>query len=233
MDIPYYLQDLHVGPDQDQKVGKVQPRGSLNEEDLLNRMDKRGTGISWEDMQATLNLLTQEVSDALADGYTVNMRLANYRPGLKGVFSNATDAFDASRHYFRASISEGVVLKKKMREASGERVTVPLRAPRPIQYEDHGSETIDSVLTPESIGEINGEELKYDSSNDSEGIYFIATESGEATKVETVSILTDGRLMFMVPPSLDKGQYTLEVRRAYTNEGTIRIGTFHHSLTVE
>ncbi len=232
MNIPYYLQDLPIGPEPEHKVGKVQARGSLVESNVLDRMVQRGTGISREDMQATLDLYTKVVSDSLGDGYNVITRLANYRPGLKGVFNGATDPFDPKRHHFRASLSEGTDLRNKMRTASGERLVVPLPAPFLIQYMDYGSHTVDSILTPDNIGEINGQALKYDPANEDEGIFLVPEAGGDPIKVSTVSILTEGRLMFMVPSDLAVGEYIMEVRRGYTNEASIRTGTLHHTLTV-
>ncbi len=232
MNILYYLQDLVIGPESELKVGRVQTRGSLTERNLLDRMANRGTGISREDMHATLELLTQEIMDALVNGWAVNTRLANYRPGIKGTFVNATDPFDPKRHRFRAATRPGNELKKKMGEASGERITIPPPAPFPSQYIDHGSDTTDNVLTPDNIGELTGRELKYDVTNTEEGIFLVPEDGGETTKVATVSILTDSRLMFKVPSTLAAGEYTMEVRRGYTKETSIRTGTLRHTLSV-
>ncbi|NER13384.1 DUF4469 domain-containing protein [Leptobacterium flavescens] len=232
MNIPYYLQDLPIGPEPDHKIGRIQVRGSFSEQNLLDRMTQRGTGISREDMQATLDLFTKVVVDSLTEGWAINTRLANYKPGIKGIFNGATDPFDPGRHHFRATLSEGVELKNKMRVASGERVTVPLPAPFLIQYTDYGSHTVDSTLTPGNIGEINGQALKYNPENENEGVFLIPEAGGDATRVESVSILTEGRLMFMVPTSLAAGEYIMEVRKAYTNEASIRTGTLHHTLVV-
>ena len=232
MNIPYYLQDLMVGPEPDHKYGRVQARGSLVERNILDRMVQRGTGISREDMQATLDLYTKVVSDSIGDGYNVITRLVNFKPGLKGVFNGATDPFDPSRHHFRAALSEGTDLRDKMRGSSGERLIMPLPAPFLIQYTDYGSHTTDSILTPGNIGEINGQALKYDPENEEEGIFLINEGGSGATRVSDISILTEGRLMFMVPHGLEPGDYTMEVRRSYTNEASIRTGTLHHTLTV-
>ncbi|WP_430968556.1 DNA-binding domain-containing protein [Spongiimicrobium sp. 2-473A-2-J] len=232
MNIPYYLQDLPIGPEPGHKVGKVHTRGSLLEKNLLDRMAKRGTGISRQDMQATLALLTQEIADALADGWAINTPRANYVPSIKGVFNGNTDPFDPKRHHFRAAVSEGTIVKRRMRHAIGERISIPLPVPLLIQYTDHGSHTADSVLTPDNIGEINGQALKYDLANEEEGIFLVPENGGQATKVTSVSIHTEGRLMFMVPPSLTVGEYIIEVRRSYTKQTQTRIGTLHHTLTV-
>lgn len=230
--IPYALQDLPITPDPNDKSGRVLVRGSLTEDDILQRMLKRGTGISQEDMQATLDLFTKEISDSLTDGWNINTRIANFKPGIKGVFISATDPFDRSRHHFRASLSEGVTLKKKMRNAKGERISNSLPLPAMIQFMDYASRTTDSILTPGNIGELVGEELKFNSKNPAEGIFFINETENTVTKVDTISILTEGKLMFQVPANLTIGEYRLEVRRAYTNQNTIRTGTLTDSLSI-
>ncbi len=232
MSILYYLQDLPITPDPNDRSGRVKARGSLNESDVLDRMIKRGTGISREDMQATLDLFTEETGDLVAEGWNVNTRLANFRPGVRGVFSSATDPFDHRRHHFQASISEGVVLKKKMRETSGERITAPKPIPGIIEFMDHGSRMVSGSLTPGSIGELTGEALKFNLENKKEGIFFVNKADNVTTKATVISILTEGKLMFQIPAGLTPGSYRLEVRRAYTNEKTIRAGVLSDTLIV-
>ncbi len=232
MAIPYALQNLPITPDPNDKSGRVQARGSLTEDDVLERMLKRGTGISAEDMRATLDLFTKEISDSVSDGWNINTRIANIKPGIKGVFTSATDPFDQSRHHFRATLSEGVSLKKKMREATGERINNSIPIPAIIQFMDYATRTANGPITPGNIGELVGEELKFDPNKIEEGIFFVNETENTETKVETISVLTEGKLMFQIPLNLRANEYRLEVRRAYTNKNTIRIGVLSDTLFI-
>ena len=232
MPIPYYLQDLPITPDPNDKSGRVEQRGTLDEDAVLAEMLKRGTGLSKQDILAVVDLYTDVVSDLVQEGFTVNSRLANFRPSLKGVFRSATDPFDPSRHQFRASISEGLMLKKKMREATGERQTASIPAPVIIEYFDHATSIANGPLTLGNIGEITGEDLKFNQSRNGDGIFLIRETDASETRVQSLSVRTDGKLMFLVPASLAADDYFLEVRRSYRSPTDIRIGRLNEILTV-
>ena len=232
MNIPYHLKNLHLTGNAKDKSGQVDQRGTLDESDITNRMLKRGTGLTRQEILGVLDLYTDVVSDQVQIGFAVKTRLANFRPGIRGVFNSATDPFDPERHFFRASISEGIDLKKKMRAATGERLTASKPKPTVIEYNDHGSSKTDDKLTPGSIGELNGENLKFDQSKGVEGIFLISAKDGAETRATVLSLHTEGRLMFLVPDELAAGKYALEVRRAYTSPADIRIGRLNNTLRV-
>ena len=80
--------------------------------------------------------------------------------------------------------------------------------------------------------QITGEDLKFDPGNAAEGIFFINKEDDSETKVEMISVRTEGKLMFLVPVEITAGSYTLEVRRAYNSSANVRTGTLDKTLTV-
>lgn len=232
MKILYHLKNLFLTGNSGDKSGRVEKRGTLDEHDIINEMLKRGTGLTRQEILGVIDLYTDVVSDQVQSGFAVNTRLANFRPGMKGIFNSATDPFDPERHFFRASITEGVDLRKKMRAATGERLTASTPKPTIIEYDDHGSSQKDNRVTPGSIGEISGENLKFNQSKDAEGIFFINTKDDVETRAQVLSLHTEGRLMFLVPDGLAAGKYTLEVRRAYTGPKDIRTGRLNATLSV-
>ena len=232
MNIPYHLKNLYITGTRGDKSGRVDQRGTLDENDISDKMLKRGTGLTKQEILGVIDLYTDVVSDQVQSGFAVNTRLANFRPSIKGIFNSATDPFDPERHTFQASISEGIDLRKKMRAATGERHTASAPKPAIVEYQDHGSSRTDERLTPGSIGEINGENLKFDQRKDAEGIFFINKEDGVETRAEVLSVHTEGRLMFLVPEGLAAGKYKLEVRRAYTSPADIRKDNLNKELSV-
>lgn len=232
MNIKYHLQNLAISSNPNDKLGRVEQRGTLDQSVIVSEMLKRGTGLSRQDILGVIDLYTDVLSDRLQEGYAVNTDLANFKPIIKGVFKGASDPFDPARHSFHASISEGVALKKKMRKATGERNAVSVTIPILTEFKDHGSSTVNEALTPGNIGEISGKELKFNRSNPLEGIFFIREDDDSETRVDTVSIVTEGRLMFLIPGTLTSGGYLMEVRRAYTSPGETRNTRFNETLTV-
>jgi hypothetical protein len=165
-------------------------------------------------MLSSAKLMFEVMTDLVAEGNFINTPLANVRPSISGVFANAADGFDPSRHVKGTSLSAGLLLGNKMRNVRVEKVLQPVPASVLIQFEDVASQTTGGKLTPCGIGSLSGEELKFDPANAAEGIYFIA-EDGAESKVTSVAQRTEGRLIFSIPGGLAAGQYQLEIRKGY------------------
>jgi hypothetical protein len=230
MPIKYYLQPNPVTPDPNDQSARVLPNASLTLEDIIAKMMLRGTTVTEADTRAVLNLFFDVVSDEVADGNFVNLPLANIRVGISGVFTSITDSFDPSRHSIRATLSPGLLLSEKMQKVRLEKTLQPLPSPVILEFLNINTNTTNSVLTPGGIGQIVGEELKFNPDNPQEGIFFVAAD-GTETKVQIIASRTEGKLVFSIP-TLPAGNYTLEVRRAYTKENIIRKGVLSDTLTV-
>jgi hypothetical protein len=230
MPIKYYLQPNPVTPDPNDQSARVLPNASLTLEDIIAKMMQRGTTVTEADTRAVLNLFFDVVSDEVADGNFVNLPLANIRVGISGVFTSITDSFDPSRHSIRATLSPGLLLSEKMQKVRLEKTLQPLPSPVILEFLNINTNTTNSVLTPGGIGQIVGEELKFNPNNPQEGIFFVAAD-GTETKVQIIASRTEGKLVFSIP-TLPAGNYTLEVRRAYTKENIIRKGVLSDTLTV-
>lgn len=86
-------------------------------------------------------------------------------------------------------------------------------------------------MTFGGIGQIVGEELKFDPTNAAEGIYFVAA-NGTASKVIVVASRTEGKLMFDIR-TLAVGTCTLEVRKGYgTMSPKVRTGILQDALVI-
>lgn len=231
MPIKYYLQPNPITPDPNDQSARVYTNTVHDTNSVITKMLKRGTSLTEPDLRAALTLFFDVVSDEVAEGNNVNLPLVNIRPGISGVFANATDGFDASRHVKKATVSTGLLLTEKMEKATVEKITQPIPTPVLLEFMDVNSQTANSKLTPGGIGQIIGEELKFIPANASEGI-FIINSAGAATKVSVIATRTEGKLMFSIPAPFVAGNYTLEVRRGYGNAGTIRTGVLSDTLLV-
>lgn len=232
MPIKYYLQANPITPDPNDQSARVAANTSLDLEALIAKMLKRGSTITEADINAVLKVFFEVASDEVADGNNLNLPLVNIRPGISGIFTNATDSFDPSRHTKKASLSPGLLLTQKMEAATVEKITQPIPTPTLIEFTDVNTQTTNSKLTPGGIGQIIGEELKFNTANAVEGIFFVSVTNGTATKVTVLASRTEGKLMFSIPASLVADNYTLEVRRGYGAAATLRTGTLADLLQV-
>jgi hypothetical protein len=231
MAIKYYLQPNAVTPDPNDQSARVITTKVHDVESITKQMLRRGSTITEADILAVLKVFFEVVADEVADGNNVNLPLVNIRPSITGVFTSITDSFDASRHLKRATVSGGVLLQQKMSAATVEKVLQPQTAPALVQFLDVNTKNTNSIVTPNGIGQIVGEELKFNPANVAEGIFFVTT-AGVATKVSVIANRTEGKLMFSIP-ALTPGNYTLEVRKGYgTTNPIVRSGTLQDNLVV-
>lgn len=232
MAIKYYLQPNPVTPDPNDQSARVQSNKVHDTESITKEMLKRGSTITEADIQAVLKVFFEVVTDEVAEGNSVNLPLVNIKPGITGVFANVTDSFDPSRHFKKANLSSGLYLNQKMGFAKVEKVMVATASPALLQFVDVNSQTSNSIVTPGGIGQIVGEELKYNPGNPTEGIYFVASD-GSATQVVVIASRTEGKLVFSIPATLTSGMYTLEVRKGYGSTTiVVRSGALQDALQV-
>ncbi len=231
MAIKYYLQPNPITPDPNDQSARVVSNKVHDTDSITKEMLKRGSTITEADIRAVLNVFFTVVTDEVADGNSVNLPLVNIRSGISGVFTNITDSYDPSRHIKKANLSAGTDLIRKMNEARVEKINVATAAPALIAFTDVNSQTTNSILTPGGIGQIVGEELKFNPANAAEGIFFIATDN-TATPVTVIASRTEGKIVFSVP-ALPAGSYTLEVRKGYgTTNLVVRCGALQDTLLV-
>ncbi|MDN3676279.1 DNA-binding domain-containing protein [Flavobacterium paronense] len=231
MAIKYYLQPNPITPDPNDQSARVISNKVHDTDSITKEMLKRGSTITEADIRAVLNVFFMVVTDEVADGNSVNLPLVNIRAGVTGVFTSITDSFDASRHIKKANLSAGTELIRKMNEARVEKITVPTAAPALIAFTDVTSQTTNSILTPGGIGQIVGEELKFNPANVTEGIFFIASD-GTVTPATIIASRTEGKIVFSVP-ALPAGNYTLEVRKGYGSTNiVVRSGALQDTLIV-
>lgn len=231
MAIKYYLQPNPITPDPNDQSARVISNKVHNTESITKEMLKRGSTITEADIRAVLNVFFTVVIDEVTDGNNVNLPLVNIRAGITGVFASATDSFDPSRHLKKANLSAGNELYVRMNAAQVEKVNVATAAPALIAYSDVNSQTTNSILTPGGIGQIVGEELKFNPANAAEGIFFIASDN-TATKATVVASRTEGKIVLSVP-ELPSGNYTLEVRKGYGSTNlVVRTGALQDTLIV-
>lgn len=228
--IRYYLQSNPITTDPNDQTARIEASGTVDTKGLVALMLKRGTSLTQGDIEGCMTLFTEVVTDVVADGYFVNLPFCNIRPSIKGVFNSPADSFDKARHIKKATLSPGLALSKKLAEAKVEKTSKSLPSPDVQAFEDVNADSINSILTPGGIGKVEGSELKFDASLPADGVFFVDA-TGNATKATVYALVTEGRIMFMVP-ALPAGEYTLEVRRSYTQNNSVRVGQLQDTLSV-
>jgi hypothetical protein len=230
MAIKYYLQPNPLTHNPAERKARIQTGEKHDLDSIIEIMLNAGTTVGKPDVLAVLSLFFSTVSHEVAEGNSVNLPLVRIRAGITGVFEDETDHFDQNRHRLKVNFSGGKLLNDAISDVKLHKIDKYAAGPMVIQFTDIQSGTINSSLTPGGIGQLNGSELKFNRTSEHEGIFFIHS-NGEETKVQTLAHHTRNKLVFVVPPSLPPGNYTVEVRKQYGSANLfIRRGRLHKAL---
>jgi hypothetical protein len=101
--------------------------------------------------------------------------------------------------------------------------------PNPIQFKNlsNGRET--NELVPGKVAQITGHRLNFDRYDPEQGIFLL--NNGSSIRVEPDGKITNSELVFIVPTTLEPGEYKLEVRAMF-GKSDLRSGRLAASLTV-
>ncbi len=232
MSISYVLSENNLTDEPNSYVARVQPTGTAELDNVIARMIERGSTVTKADILSVLEEYYSAIESMVLEGVNVNTPLANYGASIKGIFNGATDSYDPSRHQVAGTVSPGKRYRKTIRER-GQTTKREARkpTPNPVVYVDVNSGERDSLLTPGGMGQIVGHRLKLDPADPAQGIFLIAANGIEA-RIPTVGKNTPSELMFLIPPVLPAGEYTLQVRAAIYDGEQVRNGTLSATLTV-
>ena len=233
MPIHYALFENNLTADPDDFAAIVQVVDSTDLDALVQRMVERGSTTTRADILAVLEDAIGACESLLLDGMRVNFGgLVELFPRVRGVFTGATDAFDAARHAVDVGANPGARIRKTVRDnATLVKDEAVKPAPNPIEFRDIASDTSNGQVTPGNIGQLSGNRLKFDDAQADEGAYFMPVALGAATKVTTVQKNKPSQLVFLIP-TLPAGDYQIEVRARISGGTELRTGRLDAILTV-
>ena len=125
---------------------------------------------------------------------------------------------------------------KVIKKVKTTKVTVAEVEPVINEVKDIASGNVNEYLTIDSIVQIIGARLKFIPEDPTSGVFLIHVDSGEETRLEIVAENKPTRLMAMLTPISQGGEYYLEVRTTYSTNPkpskTLKIGRFRRVLIV-
>lgn len=212
---------------------------TLGREQLIDKMELRGSTITRADIVAVLDELDRAVIDALLDGKQINTGLILFTASIKGVFIGVDDVFNATRHTLELRVRPTVQFKKKIK-AGAQFKKMPSIEPTPVVKSYHNLYNLgaDTVLSPAHTAQLKGRNLLFKRSDPQQGVFLTPQKTGvplvddTPIRVEEVSRLTPGEIIFRVPDTLLPGRYKLEVKAVFGAED-LRTGALKKILTVE
>jgi hypothetical protein len=232
--IDYVLEDNLLTPkepnDRRARVVNVQSR---SESDLAEAISRRNIGISKAEALAMLEAASEIQLEWLAEGHSINLRLAHFHPSIPGAFEEGEYPKDA---VIRITASKEVAEMAK---------TISLRHVEPVSQisiefvHDVKSDTTNDKVTSCGSVKITGHNLKVTGIDPSVGVEFISVEDPEAiypVPAQDIVINNPSELLIVAPQMVTGEEVHLKVTTQYSKSlkdlKSPRSVTFDKKLTV-
>jgi hypothetical protein len=204
----------------------VQPKETIDLDEIIERIVRRGSTLMREDVMAVLEAYHDTISQLIEDGSNVTTPTANYSLSIKGVFTGADDSFDPARHRLDVRVNSGQMLRRQAELMNAAKIEANIPRPNPLTFQDPANGN--GSTTPGSGGKIKGHRLKFDEADPQQGVFFMA-EDGTAVRVSQILSNKPGEVIFIVP-TLTAGSYQLEVRVLFGKQ--LRRGLLEKAITI-
>jgi len=232
-DISYVLVDNKLTPDPNDLRAQVQISGTAGIEDLANDVVRPGSTVTKAEFLAMYEEFKTAALRRVLRGENVVTDLFILRPGLAGVWRDANDTFDPTRHHGQINLSAGTFLRRAEPDMKFTLVRAgrALSEPFPETLEDFTSDKTDDTLTKGGIARLSGSSLKHDPADLTQGV-FLVRSNGTTTRVDTYKTNKPSEQLFVVPAALTAGTYRLEVRSKLKDSNQLKTGQLAATLTV-
>jgi hypothetical protein len=232
MSLEYYLTPNQMTSDPDDYMAVSSNSKTYTIEDVYDYMTRQGSTITKAEALASYEEISRGIIDLIRQGFAVSTPLVNYSSAVSGVFSGEDGSFERDMHDININTSVGTRMDDIAAQIQPEKIVVQVRKPVLIHFIDNGSETQDQTITPGRGAHITGSLLKFDEEDNNQGVFFINTEDGSETRVNTPMLRNKPGDLIFLNPALPAGTYRVEVRSKVYQSSEVRTGALSDRLTV-
>ena len=230
--IRYSLTKNTMNPDSNGYIAKIKQLKKTGLDEILDHMTDEGTGLTRPQALAYFEKLIQTFEYFIEERGSVNTPLCCIQTSITGIFRDKQDTFDPKRHHIHLRIKPGIRLKNLKQRLKLQKEERPEQAPCPGFFLDIASKTFNETVTPQSIATLQGKNLKFDSEDLEQGIFFIPEDSSKSTvRVNAYSSITTTEVHFLIP-SMPPGNYTVLIKSIMRRHTSIRSGILQPLVTV-
>lgn len=210
--IEYCLVENALSESTKNYLAKVYRLDNKKLDDVIKYMVEEGSGLTRHQALAYFERLTQAVMHFTEDGYSVSTPLFQVRTTISGVFDDFFDSYDPKRHEINIRISSGKRDQKFSKKIKVKKVTRSLYSPWLKSFIDAESEKEDMIATPKNLAKLEGSNLKFDSKDNRQGVFFISSEDLHTQfRASVYSGITPSAVHLLIP-ALPTGKYSIEIR---------------------
>jgi hypothetical protein len=229
-------------------------QGIIDYDELITIMSAARTTVSKPDLVAVVTLLTETISNLVADGNFVKTPLGDFYLTAVGTANSEGEPFAPNRasngHGFRLrfrpnrsaekAIISSVTVKRD--DEAGKRLPllsrlIPLRSNGLDKTDEMDTVGRDEALTVEQgcICRLKGRTLGFDPADERCGVFFLPARGPKVgdtgIRCEFYISIKPSLVILQLPPGIEPGDYKLELR-SITKAGTLRIGSLQQTIRV-
>jgi hypothetical protein len=229
--LKFSLFDNALTPDPNDCMGLVVESEKVTIEQLVAMIVVQGSILKKTECNAVIYEFFEKLAQCLAEGKGFTSEYLIIDHSISGVFTNEDDVFDPARHQVNVNTRMGSELKGIIKDIKLQKVKTTTPMPVVGQVRDMVTDTYNSDITPKGSLHIYGENLKIGNPESAEqGVYFIDSKNVEYKA--GLRINKPKTLEVVIPETLKKGEYTLEVRTVIRNNATLKKGRLNETLVV-
>jgi len=166
----------------------------------------------------------------LLEGYTINTPYFSARLVMKGGFERMDSPYVEGVQSVVITMQPGVHMQDLLNYLELNLIDPPVTLPQLTHYNDAGSGQENVVVKANSLGRLKGSNLKFDPSDQEQGIFALNGQGWE--KVSTLGPCTDSELWFTTTMMENMDTVTFEVRVRTSRNGELRIARLPVTLPV-
>lgn len=216
------LYDLAITPGSNKYFGKVVTKRFLKEDDLVNIAVKRRTELNATTLRAAIEILQEVAMEELLNGASVNFGPGVFKLAVNGAFMSEKPEWNKEEHKLVLQVTPTTRLSRLMEDVEVNvrgvaQVTTCINTVRELP-----NGIINEAITRGNAVELKGTKLKISGDSPDNGIKLINTANGEVTSIPPERIVTNfpKNIVFILPESVEPGNYQLEITTQYSNAST-------------
>ncbi|MDC7220915.1 MAG: DNA-binding domain-containing protein [Spirochaetales bacterium] len=190
-------------------MARVARKETLWQEDIINRMMKKNTTVTYQDILVVLNLMKETVKEESLSGNPIIMDLFKIQPGIRGGFNSADDEFDRDRHKVILNMNPSKEFREDILQSS-ELTKIGVKEElKQIEYLfDYDSWSIGESFPAGGIVELKGRNLL---SLEPPEVLLQKEGSDESIPAAKIFNHSERSILFSLPADLERGKYKLTV----------------------
>ncbi len=234
--LQYHLRPAHLQGLDDKYLAQAENVHSYELEEILQLMNKEESVLNPGLSRLALSTFTKVMAGIVEEGGAINLPFFKMYPTITGTFDSPETPFTQGEHQVQMSLNLSKELQEVLPNVKVQKEIFTPSLPIINKILDTSSGSKNGNISAGGAIKISGSRLKIKGSDSNNGVYFVAEDGSNQTKVTTALIQNRPSEIIVNVPNFNVGdKYTLKVVTQYSGSSMLknpRTGTSNIVLTV-